>query len=288
MTMHSLRSAIRSIGALLVLGLIVGPAMCQDNPLLGIARIAVFPQQVSLRSAREMARLIVTGYDSAGTTRDLTHAATIRSLNETIAAVEAGRVVARNNGSTQVEIRVGEQRKTVTVETTNIDQPDPIRFRSEVLPVLTKQGCNAGSCHGAPEGKGGFALSMLAYKPAIDEDSLTTGGLAQAGRAIWSSDESLLLKKPLLRVTHVGGKRLHPGDVAFRLLRDWVAEGYADRSGQPATLRRHRRDAGAVSHGNGSIFCASNWPSRPVLVMGRARRHPAGDLRQFEQANCRG
>ncbi len=65
---------------------------------------------------------------------------------------------------------------------------------------------------------------MLAYKPAIDEDSLTTGGLARRVETL-APDESLLLKKPLLRVTHVGGKRLHPNDVAYRVLRDWIAEG---------------------------------------------------------------
>ena len=81
------------------------------------------------------------------------------------------------------------------------------------MPALTKQDCNAGSCHGAPEGKGGFALSMLAYKPSLDEESLTTGGLARRIEPL-APAESLLLKKPLLRVTHVGGKRLHPGDVA--------------------------------------------------------------------------
>ncbi|MCE9605525.1 MAG: DUF1553 domain-containing protein [Planctomycetia bacterium] len=203
-------------------------APAADDLTVGVVRIEVVPQQVMLRAARETAQLIVTGYDAAGATRDLTHVAEIRSQDEALATVVGGRVSARATGPaggrTTLEVRVGSQRQSVPFEAANLDRPDPVRFRSEVLPALTKQGCNAGSCHGAPEGKGGFALSMLAYKPSIDEDSLTTGGLARRVEPN-APLESLLLKKPLLRVTHVGGKRLHPTDAAYTVLRDWIAEG---------------------------------------------------------------
>ncbi len=32
----------------------------------------------------------------------------------------------------------------------------PPAFRTDVLPVLTRAGCNAGACHGAASGQGGL------------------------------------------------------------------------------------------------------------------------------------
>ena len=32
-------------------------------------------------------------------------------------------------------------------------------FRNQVIPVLTKIGCNSGACHGAAAGKNGFHLT---------------------------------------------------------------------------------------------------------------------------------
>jgi len=38
-------------------------------------------------------------------------------------------------------------------------------FNADVMPVLTKMGCNGGSCHGALNGQNGFKLSLFGYEP---------------------------------------------------------------------------------------------------------------------------
>ena len=43
-----------------------------------------------------------------------------------------------------------------------------VSFRNEVVPVLTKLGCNQGACHGGQHGKGGFKLSLLGFEPDVD------------------------------------------------------------------------------------------------------------------------
>jgi len=257
MTTHSLtrRFSCRFNGAALALLVALAmipraasaaPAGEAADQIAGIVRIDVLPQGIILESARATAQLVVTGYDAAGQTRDLTHLAVFRPADEKLVKLienQAGRVVAvagsSGIGETSIEVSVGKHRAVVPVYTANLDRPDPIRFRTEVLPALTKQGCNAGSCHGAPEGKGGFALSMLAYKPSIDELSLTVGGLARRVEPN-APLESLLLKKPLLRVTHVGGKKLKPTDAAYRVLHDWVAEGASTKLDAAALARRER------------------------------------------------
>src|SRR5687768_14535925 len=46
-------------------------------------------------------------------------------------------------------------------------------FDTEVVPVLTRAGCNAGACHGAAAGRGGLRLSLWGSDPAADHDNLT-------------------------------------------------------------------------------------------------------------------
>ena len=49
----------------------------------------------------------------------------------------------------------------------------PVSFRHDVLPVLSKSGCNSGGCHGALAGKNGFRLSLNAYDPKTDHYNIT-------------------------------------------------------------------------------------------------------------------
>ena len=39
--------------------------------------------------------------------------------------------------------------------------------------MLTRAGCNQGSCHGAAAGKNGFRLTLRGYGPEVDYDALT-------------------------------------------------------------------------------------------------------------------
>ena len=56
-------------------------------------------------------------------------------------------------------------------------QADPsakeVDFVRDVKPVLAKVGCNAGTCHGAKEGKNGFKLSLRGYDAIYDHRALT-------------------------------------------------------------------------------------------------------------------
>ena len=45
----------------------------------------------------------------------------------------------------------------------------PVSFVNDVVPILTKSGCNAGSCHAkAGGGQNGFQLSLLGFEPTED------------------------------------------------------------------------------------------------------------------------
>ena len=108
--------------------------------------------------------------------------------------------------------------------------PDPatptavVSFHREVLPILTKAGCNQGACHGTPTGKNGFRLSLRGYDPALDQFTLLR---EIGGRRIdrLSPDASLILAKGSARVPHEGGNRLPQGSWLYQRLKRWIEQG---------------------------------------------------------------
>src|SRR6056297_3036700 len=92
------------------------------------------------------------------------------------------------------------------------------------MPLLTRQGCNAGACHGSASGRGGFKLSLLGSDPASDYDAIVREFEGRRVNTIhpWAS---LLLRKPSEQLSHEGGMRLADDTAAFALLQRWIAQG---------------------------------------------------------------
>ncbi|MEO2091089.1 MAG: hypothetical protein ABGY75_16595, partial [Gemmataceae bacterium] len=97
-------------------------------------------------------------------------------------------------------------------------------YLTEVVPVLTKAGCNQGACHGKGAGQNGFKLSLRGYDPDADHFALTRQA---AGRRTDTADPpaSLMLKKATRTLPHGGGSRFDPDSDHYALLRDWIAAG---------------------------------------------------------------
>ena len=104
-------------------------------------------------------------------------------------------------------------------------ETESLDFVNDVMPVLTKAGCNAGVCHAkAGGGQNGFQLSLLGFEPHEDFAHLVLEG---RGRRLFPAapDESLLLKKASGRLPHRGGIRLPVDSEGYRTLRNWIAQG---------------------------------------------------------------
>ena len=80
-------------------------------------------------------------------------------------------------------------------------------FVREITPVLTKAGCNQGTCHGAAAGRGGFRLSLYGSDPEADFHEIV---MRLGGRRVNHLDpqSSLLLLKATETIEHGGGQRL--------------------------------------------------------------------------------
>ncbi|MBI5757487.1 MAG: DUF1553 domain-containing protein [Planctomycetales bacterium] len=112
-----------------------------------------------------------------------------------------------------------------------------VRFGTDVVPILTKLGCDSGGCHGKATGQNGFKLSLFGFEPELDYDALVTEGRGRR-LSLADPDRSLLLLKATARVPHGGGRRLNESSDDYRILRDWIAQGAAaPRDDDPRLVR---------------------------------------------------
>ena len=100
----------------------------------------------------------------------------------------------------------------------------PPSYQQDVLPILTRFGCNQGACHGKLAGQNGFRLSLRGYAPDWYYDSITHEFF---GRRIdrAAPANSLLVTKPAGISPHGGGKLFEPNSAASKVLTDWIAAG---------------------------------------------------------------
>ena len=97
-----------------------------------------------------------------------------------------------------------------------------VSFTRDVMPVLSKAGCNGGGCHGNQNGKGGFKLSLWGENPSLDHKNI----LSSEKRVNPSNPEvSKLLRKPTLLENHEGDKRFDLKSEEYQILHDWLKLG---------------------------------------------------------------
>jgi hypothetical protein len=204
----------------------LAPAVARENAegaSAEVQRLSVFPERLSLDSSRRPVRLIVTGHDEKGTAFDVTDRVTLKPADASVVRLEASRVTGIADGTTDVTVSLGELTVRIPV-TVRLRETDSVSMRLEVLPVLSRQGCSSGACHGSPKGKGGFRLSLRAFDPSIDESTLRNEFFARRTNPL-DPDTSLLLRKPLTQVPHAGGRKLIAGSTSHEILRRWIREG---------------------------------------------------------------
>ncbi|MBS0266920.1 MAG: DUF1553 domain-containing protein [Planctomycetes bacterium] len=102
--------------------------------------------------------------------------------------------------------------------------PDKIDFVSQIEPLLTRFGCNAGGCHGKASGQNGFKLSLFGFDSDFDYEAIVEEA---RGRRVFgtAAPSSLFILKAAGKVPHGGGRRIEPGTEAYDTLCSWIAQG---------------------------------------------------------------
>jgi hypothetical protein len=135
----------------------------------------------------------------------------------------------RSTGTSELEIQWRDLSARVPIETTE----DPaLAYDREVTSLLTRSGCNLGTCHGNLHGKGGMRLSLRGDDPKFDYHRLSRE-YAQRRIDLWEPSASLMLRKATAQIAHQGGKRFAVDSAEYQWLREWIETGANETRGSP-------------------------------------------------------
>ncbi|WLD14178.1 DUF1549 and DUF1553 domain-containing protein [Planctellipticum variicoloris] len=220
--------SLRTMLWLIVVGLTAVEARAQssDRPesVGQPVQLQLEPGRFPLVGKRAQQQLVLTGKYAGEELRDLTGVAKFESSDPNVVRIDGMIVRPVGDGAAKITAVVGPLTAVVEVQVSKMGDPAPISFKNETQMALTKSSCNMGACHGSPSGKGGFRLSLRAYDPDLDIMTLRSEFFGRRVNPM-NPSESLLLKKPLMEVSHAGGKRIKKGDAAYQVLENWIAEG---------------------------------------------------------------
>jgi len=187
--------------------------------------LSVSPASIELTSPESTQQLVVTAYDEKNNATDVTHLVQYQLSDDRIARITpSGRVQPLQDGNTELLIIRQDQKVTLHIEVKAFANPTPISFRHQIVPILSKAGCNAGGCHGKAEGQQGFRLSVFGYNAEADYEAIALYG---KGRRVFtpSPEHSLLRQKAIAEIPHGGGKKIEPGSLWDQIFLRWIAEG---------------------------------------------------------------
>lgn len=208
--------------------LILAPFVLADEPEalpagVKVTTLAVHPDALNLDSPYAYGQLLITATLDTGETIDATRFAKLESP-KFVAVSPSGLVRPVAEGTGAIGISLGGQSASIPVKISYPKGSKPLSFVTEVQPVLSKLGCNSGTCHGSAQGKNGFKLSLRGYDPLFDHRSLTDDLEGRRfNRA--APEKSLMLLKPAGAVAHAGGVVWQPGDPNYELVKQWITEG---------------------------------------------------------------
>ncbi len=215
-------------------------ALLAPSAALGAAQLQIHGgapdgQTAVLRGADAMLQLLVTASEAPGQARDATRQVTWKSEPEGLLQISpSGRATPLGDGTVTLTASLDGAQASATVVVEGAAADRALHFKNDIVPVMTKYGCNGGGCHGKSEGQNGFKLSLLGFEPGEDYEHLVH---ESRGRRLFPAapESSLLLLKGTGEMPHGGGARMERGSPDYRTLVRWMEQGMPQ--GDPAAPR---------------------------------------------------
>jgi hypothetical protein len=204
---------------------------------LKLIKIRVEPESIVLQGTNRSQHLLITGERTDGRLVDVTHRAQVESRDPLVVRQDNVLTVGVTNGETELRIRCDGLEAVVPVRVRDLTGYPPVDFNNDLLPLLSKLGCNSGGCHGKASGQNGFKLSVFGFDTTADFEALVKEG---RGRRLFAANPelSLLLKKATGSVPHGGGQRLKTGSTDYEVLLAWIKQGTPfEQPGSPSLIR---------------------------------------------------
>jgi hypothetical protein len=189
-----------------------------------VVKLEAHPPQIELVGSYAYAQVIVTAELAGGDRMDVTRMVEPVVTDDLVSVSPTLVVRPKADGQGQVTFSVGGQSIAVPLTVTGRQAAYEASFVRDVMPAMSKLGCNAGTCHGSLNGKNGFKLSLRGYDALHDHRALVDDVASRRiNRA--APDQSLMLLKPSGVIPHVGGVLTQPDEPYYELIREWISGG---------------------------------------------------------------
>ncbi|MCB1207626.1 MAG: hypothetical protein KDN18_25465, partial [Verrucomicrobiae bacterium] len=189
-----------------------------------VTAITLSPAAPAFDSPGRYTQVLATAKLDDGTTADVT--GFVKWQVEGPVASISGRGILRpaTAGEGKLIASLGNLSASVPVTYSPSATPTGIDFVQDVNPVITRLGCNMGTCHGAKDGKGGFKLSLRGYDPLYDVRAFADDHTARRVNFA-SPDDSLMLLKATGAVPHEAGMVTDHDSRYYHVVREWISSG---------------------------------------------------------------
>ena len=207
-----------------ILSFILTCGLNAEENLQDIESLSLNPTEIQLGSPFANAQVIATAKLMSGDSIDVTRLAKVTILGDSAKINESGFIEPLKDGNSTINFE--HKGKTVSLSVkvqgqANEFKPDYVR---DIMPVISRMGCNQGTCHGSKDGKNGFKLSLRGYDPIYDIRAFTDD-LGGRRVNVAAPDSSLLLLKATGAVPHEGGQVTKINSDYYNIVKSWIAGG---------------------------------------------------------------
>ncbi len=197
------------------------------NPLTEsqqLVSLSIYPANITLNGPMSYNQVLINGELASGEAIDLTRQVDW-TLSKTVASVDDRGVVRPNtNGRGTLTASFNGKKAFAKISVNGFKDEYTPDFLVDVNPILTRLGCNAGTCHGAKDGKAGFKLSLRGYDNLFDVRAFSDDHAARRVNFA-SPDDSLMLLKATGAVPHEGSMVTEIGSNYYNTIRQWISDG---------------------------------------------------------------
>ena len=189
-----------------------------------IQSLEVNPKSAKLENPFSYSQVVLTAKLGNGQIIDATRNAKASIEGEAVKLSQSGLIEPIKDGNATLHFELHGQKASVTVQVTGQSEkfnPDYVR---DIMPVVSRMGCNQGTCHGSKDGKNGFKLSLRGYDPIYDIRAFTDD-LGARRVNVAAPDSSLLLLKATGAVPHEGGQITKADSNYYNIVKNWIAGG---------------------------------------------------------------
>jgi WD40 repeat protein len=189
-----------------------------------VQRLESLPKRIEISRPIDYAQIILTAKLNEGAEADVTRMAKWTVEGGLGEVSKRGLFSPAKNGAGKIIGEFSGKRIEIPIKIGGLDKAYVPSYVRDVNPVVSKLGCNAGTCHGSKVGKNGFKLSLRGYDAIYDLRAFTDD-MASRRTNVAAPDKSLMLLKPAGIVPHEGGGVTKKDSKYYRIIRDWIGAG---------------------------------------------------------------